>query len=251
MLATAVASSFITTFLMADLSFETETARMLVPGKWELSTAGEFQHSAEGSEFSLPFAAEVGLTPRLALLIEPTPYVTIHTKGQKDVHGVGDTEITATFLGFEENGFLPAIAFGSEVKLPTARNSRIGTKATDYAFYAIASKRLGHVDLHANVSYTFIGKPSGAKPANTWSFALAGDYKLTADWDTFAELIYTTSSLGGSSEGSGAATEIGTDELIGTVGIRRHLARDFVAFGSVSYDNAHASLLRAGLTWSF
>ena len=113
--------------------------------------AGEYQHSSEGSEFSLPFAAEVGLTPRLTLLIEPTPYVSIHKKGLTDVHGVGDTEITATFLAVEEKEILPAIAFGAEVKLPTARNSRIGTKAIDFAFYAIASKRVGRIDLHATL----------------------------------------------------------------------------------------------------
>ena len=151
LLATAAFISLQTIPARADLSIETETARMLKPSLWELSMAGEYQHSSEGSEFSLPFAAEVGLTPRLTLLIEPTPYVSIHKKGLTDVHGVGDTEITATFLAVEEKEILPAIAFGAEVKLPTARNSRIGTKAIDFAFYAIASKRVGRIDLHATL----------------------------------------------------------------------------------------------------
>ena len=54
----------------ADLSLETETARLLAPGKFEISTAGEYQHSRDGGEFALPLAFEVGVLPRVELLID-------------------------------------------------------------------------------------------------------------------------------------------------------------------------------------
>ena len=161
----------------ADLSLETETARVLAPGKFELSLAGEYQHSRDGAEFALPLAIEVGLLPRLELLIEPTPYVGIYNHGEKKVHGVGDIEFTLTGLVLEERPCFPAIAFAVEVKAPTADNLAIGTRRTDVALYLIASKRFGPLDVHANVAYTFLGKPAGVNVKDTWSFNLAGDYK--------------------------------------------------------------------------
>ena len=265
--------------LRADLSFETETARVLAPGHFELSLAGEYQHSRDGGEFALPLALEVGVLPRLELLIEPTPYVGIYPKGEKKIHDVGDIEITTTFLALEERDLLPAIAFAFEWKAPTARNLNIGTRKSDFAFYFITSKRFGNLDVHTNVAYTVIGKPTGVNVKNTWALSLAGDYKLSPKWDVYGEVTYTTSargplrksavaSGGGGAGGSapvavvsgeggttaGGATsiaEVGGTELIGTVGVRHHLLKNLDVFGSVSYDNMDAKLFRTGLTWKF
>ena len=263
----------------ADLSLETETARVLAPGKFEISMAGEYQHSRDGGEFALPLALEIGVLPRLELLIEPTPHVGIYPKGEKKIHGVGDIEVTATFLAVKEQTCLPAIAFAVEWKAPTARNLNIGTRKNDFAFYLIASKRFGPLDVHANVAYTVLGKPAGVNVKNTWSLALAGDYKLTDKWDLFGEVMYITSArgalsrppsgfgesvdgavvpaLGGGSEGGTPSTggtaiaEVGGVELIGTVGVRHHLTSNLDVFGSFSYDNADAKLFRTGFTIKF
>jgi hypothetical protein len=63
--------------------------------------------------------------------------------------------------------------------------------------------------------------------------------------------MYTTSALGGGSEAGGVTSEIGVDEMIGTVGLRRHFSQHFVGFSSLSFDNAHTTLLRIGGTWYF
>ena len=220
--------------------------------------AYEYQVAHDGQESALPFALEVGLLPRLELLIEPTAYVGIFPRGGKRVQGVGDLEVTMTFLAFKEQKILPAIAFAGEVKFPTARNLQIGTRAYDYTPYFILSKRFGDLDVHANYSYTFLGQPPGANVKNTWALALAGDYKLHRQWDVFAEIMYTTSGRGsvsegggGGGEGSGANVEIAGVELIGTAGVRHHLNSHLDLFGSVSFDNSHATLIRTGLTWKF
>ena len=233
----------------ADLSLETETARLLAPGHFEVSMAIEYQFAREGREAALPFAIEAGLLPRLELLIEPTAYVGIFPREGKSAQGMGDVELTLTFLALKEQEYLPAIAVAGEIKFPTASNSQIGTGEYDYTPYFIMSKRFGDLDVHANVSYTFLGTPPGVDVRNTWSFALAGDYKLHRKWDVFAEIMYTTSAGGG--EGSGANVEIAGVELIGTAGVRHHLAKHVDLFGSVSFDNAHATLIRTGLTWKF
>src|SRR3984893_9662979 len=54
-----------------DLAMETETARVLSPGRVEVGTAFEFQTSPAGEEYALPMAIEFGVLPRLEALIEP------------------------------------------------------------------------------------------------------------------------------------------------------------------------------------
>ena len=48
---------------------ETETARFLRAGTYELDTAYEFQTSREGTERALPLAAEWGVSDGLSLLV--------------------------------------------------------------------------------------------------------------------------------------------------------------------------------------
>ena len=78
---------------------ETETARPLGRGVLELSGNFEFQTSSEGREAAVPFAAEYGVTDRLELLVEPVAWTTIRPKAGTRATGVGDIEITVTWLG--------------------------------------------------------------------------------------------------------------------------------------------------------
>jgi len=66
-----------------------------------------------------------------------------------------------------------------EVKIPTARNNLIGTQQTDCTIYLIASKQLGHLELHINITYTFVGQPSGVRLKNTFDLALPENIVLT------------------------------------------------------------------------
>ena len=252
-------------FARADLSLETESARILAPGKVEVSAATEFQTSNNsGDEFALPLAIEIGVLSRVELLIEPTVLVSISPETGKKVNGVGDTELTVNCLAFDETESLPAIAFGLEWKAPTARELDIGTKKSDFAFYVIGSKRIGALGVNAHLTYTIIGEPKDVSVKNTWAVSVSGDYKLSPTWDVFAEATGTSSAANGSSsengggggEGGGASNgtataEVGGSETIGTVGVRAHLATSLDLFGSLSYDNSHAALLRTGMTWRF
>src|ERR1700674_1974542 len=122
---------------------ETETARPLRAGQLEVGAGYEFQHSREGDETAVPFAFELGITNRLGLLVEPVAYTAIRPKAGSSATGVGDLEITVSYLLRDESGKVPAIAFALEEKIPTAKNNLIGTGKPDHAAYLIASKRIG------------------------------------------------------------------------------------------------------------
>ncbi len=267
---------------LADLSLETETARLVPPGVYELSAAAEYQYARDDQEVAVPLALEFGLLPRLELMLEPTAYVGVFPRHGKDINGIGDFEVTLTYLVLDEQKWLPAIAVAGEVKIPTARRKELGTREFDYTFYLIASKRIGDFDVHANVAYTFLGEPAGTRAKDTYQLALAFEYFINRKWDLFGEVMYTSSSIGSSGSGSaagggegtaaaaarafaaadvadtgGAASGVtGTAELtgvetVGTLGLRYHLNPQTEIFGSVSYDNNDASLFRLGFTHRF
>jgi hypothetical protein len=262
----------------ADLSLETETARLTPPGVYELSIATEYQYARDDQEVAVPLALTFGLFDRFEVMLEPTAFVGIfprNSTGGKDVVGVGDFELTLTYLVLREQKWLPAVAVAGEVKFPTARTKAIGTREFDYTGYLIFSKRVGDLDLHANVAYTFVGEPAGTRAKDTWQVALAFEYSFSKQWDVFGEVMYTSSSIGrapsgasgGGGEGTAAAVrpladvvetggaqttaELTGVETVGTVGLKYHVNNRFDVFGSVSYDNNDASLFRLGMTIRF
>ena len=232
---------------------ETETARVLAPGHVEFGTAFEFQTSPNGEEYALPMAIEFGVFHHLEALIEPVPFTSIHSPGSKTATGLGDLETTLTFLIVEEKKYVPALALAGEVKFPTARNAQIGSREYDYRFYAIASKRFDHVDVHFNVGYNITGSPPGVSTQNPIDVELGAEWFAHPKFDLFAEINYVGSSASSSNAGeipdAGAVTpEIAAEELVGSIGIRGHLTRHVDMFGSFSYDNNDAKLFRTGFT---
>jgi hypothetical protein len=240
-----------------DLAMETETARVLKPGRVELGTAFEFQTSPAGEEYALPMAIEFGVLPRLEALIEPVPFTSIQPKGETSATGVGDLETTLTYLAVEEKQYIPAMAIAGEIKFPTAGNRQIGSGEYDYRVYAIASKRFGPVDIHANFGYNIIGSPPGVSTSNPIDVEAGAEWFVHPKFDVFGEINYVGSSAGsenGAESGvpvpgqSAVTPEIAGEELVGSVGVRAHAARYLDIFGSFSYDNNDAKLFRTGVT---
>jgi hypothetical protein len=240
-----------------DLAMETETARVLSPGHVEVGSAFEFQTSPAGQEYALPMAIEFGVLPRLEALIEPVAVTSIHPKGQTSATGVGDLEATLTYLVVEEKQIVPAMAIAGEIKFPTAGNRQIGSGEYDYRIYAIASKRIGPVDVHANFGYNIIGSPPDVSTRNPIDVEVGAEWFVHPKFDLFGEINYVGSSAGSENAAEagipvgGESTltpEVAAEELVGSVGVRAHAARHVDIFGSFSYDNNDAKLFRTGVT---
>lgn len=245
---------------------ETETARVLEPGHFELGTAFEFQTAPDGREYAVPMAIEVGVYRHLELLIEPVAVTSIQPKSGGRATGIGDLETTLTYLIIEEKKYVPAFAIAGEVKFPTAGNRQIGSGEFDYRFYAVASKRVGAFDIHLNLGYNIIGSPPGVDTKNPIDVEAGVEWFAHPKFDLFAEINYIASSMGSAGSGEGAAAvvrpaeavdavsntpEIAGEEILGTVGIRVHTTRNLDVFGSFSYDNNNAKLFRTGVTIKF
>lgn len=232
---------------------ETETARPLGQGGLEMGTNFEYQTSSEGHETALPFAVEYGFTDRLEVLVEPVAYTAIRPKVGARATGVGDLEVTLTYLARRESGGTPALALAGEVKLPTAKNTLIGTGKTDFAGYLIASKRMGRFDTHANLGYTIVGRPAGAQLKNIFNFALATQMRLGQSNELFGEILANTaSSSAGEPTGpvppGGVIAEAPTGEIVGSVGIARYVIQSLRLSLGLSVDNNGAFMFRPGFT---
>ena len=197
-IACAISGSF--QVLRAQQPLETETARPIAAGSIEIQNTFEYQSSDQGTELAVPFGFEYGITDRLSLLAEPVFYTSIRPELGPRATGVGDLEITLSYLMAHERRRLPALAIAGEVKAPTARNILIGTRKADYAAYLIASKRVGKFDTHFNIAYTFVGKPSGASIDNIFNFAVAGEYFASQKWVLLGEVLANTASTAGGGE---------------------------------------------------
>jgi len=238
---------------LAGQPLETETARLLKPGTFELEAGLEHQRSGDGTETALPLAIEYGVSGRLELLVEPVLYDAVHDRGARAQTGIGDIEVTATTLLLHERT-LPALALAGEVKIPTAENIRIGSGKTDISFYLIAGKRLGRWDTHVNAGYTFVGAPSGTRVNNTESFALAEEFHWKPRLELVAEVFGNTAALPeGGEQGTGFAEssitpEIGAAETVGTLGARYQDGGGLIYTLGLSYDNNAAVLVHPGIT---
>jgi hypothetical protein len=234
---------------MAQQPLETETARLPSQGTVLFGSTYEFQTSPQGTEHALPFTFEYGVTNRLALLIEPVLLTSIVPKARgRKATGVGDLEVTAQYLMHAESQSFPALAFAAEVKLPTARDTLIGTRRADFTPYLIASKQFGRFDTHANIGYSFVGKPQNVSVQNTLNFTLAVEDSLTPKWVVMAEVLATTAAGSGGVENS-TAPEIAGAEQVGMLGFRYAVhSRTWISLG-VTYDNSRALLFRPGLTF--
>ena len=238
---------------------ETETARPLGRNVWEVSGNFEYQVSSEGHESSVPFAVEYGLTDRLELLAEPVAYTAIRPKAGARATGIGDLEVTTTWLARRETARTPALALAGELKFPTAKNSLIGTGKTDAAFYLIGSRRRGSLDTHANISYTIVGRPAGASLKNIWGGALGAELALGQDGSNalFGEVLGNTASASNPDPGTtpGGGTEPTTTpeapagEVSATLGAAHYFVNGLRAALGVSVDNSGAVLFRPGLTY--
>lgn len=247
----------LSTLLYAGQPLETETARPLKAGWFKVENTFEYQTSSEGTEMAVPLAVEYGITDNLEILVEPVFYTAIHPKQGRQATGLGDLEVTLSYLFWHESLKFPALATAVEVKLPTANDILIGTGKTDCTGYLIASKRFGKFDTHANISYTIVGEPSGVQLNNIFGFALAEEYHLNKKFDIVGEVFGNTSSSPDTREGSSSGNEnvvvpeAAGGEVVGTLGTRYYLYPNLFLSLGISYDNNRAVLIRPGLTFWF
>lgn len=245
-----MAATLATSPAFAGQPLETETARLPARGHGNAQLVFEYQTSRDGHEVAVPLVFEYGITDRLEIAVEPVAFASIRPKIGRRGSGIGDTEVTLTYLLSKESGGSPALAIAGEIKIPTTKNTVIGTGKTDYRVFGIVSKKFGRWDVHANLGYTFVGSPVGGNLDNIIDYALAAEYEVSPKFSLVSEVIGNTSS-GGNEGGVGVPQEAAGSSIIGLIGgVYRPSDAMELSLGT-TYDNAHAFLVRTGVTFKF
>lgn len=191
----------------------------------------------------------------MSILVEPVFYTSIRPKTGPRATSLGDLEITLAYLVAKETKHRPAFSVAGEFKLPTTKNPFIGTGKTDFAAYIYASKRFGKFDTHANVGYTFVGKPKNFTVSNTLNLAFATEYFATKRLTLLGEVLVNGIGRKEAVVIPGVPVIISPEaaggELVGTLGFRYKIRPDLNFSLGVSRDNSGATLFRPGFTYTF
>jgi len=229
--------------LHADTVLETETAELGKKGEITISNSIQFEHTPDGrTAFSLT-QFEYAITDRAEILIEPFFQQWEHPKDGKSFHGMGDLEITPSYMIQldDEKSWVPAIVLAFKLKVPTARNRDIGTGEYDYYPYVIVGKKIGNWIFNANLGINFFGQTPGEPyRKNQLIYDFSAEYKVTPKWSVFGEIF-------GNSKPS--VDEKAT--FAGAAATEYQITEHFNVFVSVGYDTDRVFNVRPGFNFVF
>jgi hypothetical protein len=182
------------TEINADLVLETETAQLGKQGEGLFSAATQFERDKDGGTavFTLN-QFEYAITDRSEILIEPFFYEWDNPTDGSKFGGVGDLEITPSYMVVQEQGFIPAIVLAFKLKVPTATNRDIGTGRFDYQPFVIVGETYGPWIFNENFGIDFVTSPPDEPLRNQLICDFSVERKITDNWSVFAEVFANTS----------------------------------------------------------
>ena len=107
--------------------------------------------------------------------------------------GIGDLEVTLSYMVLTETANRPAVLLAQKVKIPTATNRVIGTGKPDFQSYVIVGKTIGGVELNLNLGYEFIGKTDTADLKNQVIYDISADFPVGERTTFYVEAFGNTS----------------------------------------------------------
>lgn len=184
----------------ADTAIETETAQIGRKGEANFSQAFEYEDAKDGSSQGTLTQFEYGFSDRGEILIEPFFYVRESPDDGPSEWGMGDLEITPSYMVVQEDGWVPAVLVATKVKVPTAATRVGGTGNYDYYPYLIFGQHYGGWTFNANLGVNFAKPEDSNKYDRTtiWDLEMEREVipKLTLFFETYsAEENVTTGSM--------------------------------------------------------
>ena len=225
----------------ADLVLETETAELGKRGDQLISTAIQYEREKDGSHAWMTVNQyEIGVTDRAELLIEPFFYEWDHPKGGKNFSGVGDLEITPSYMVLLERPMLPAVVLALKIKVPTATNRDIGSGELDYYPYLIFGKTTGDWVFNANFGVDFIKSPHDEPLRDQYIWDFSAERRMTPNWSIYAEAF------------GNSRPAVGEDSTVaGALATEYRFSNHINAFVSVGYDTDQLLVIRPGFNIEF
>jgi hypothetical protein len=186
----------------ADLARDAGKARSLEEPTIVLEAGLQHERDAEehSNELELAFQYVPEIMPRLSLLAESVVAVWLNENGRK-VSGIGDTELSVSYLLSTAGEIRPAVVGAIKVKLPTASEDDFGSGEVDYSAILVIGNEFEDLELNLELEITAAGEPEalpGGSAGNgpyeeytdLYTVTLAADYGLTENLSCFAEYTH-------------------------------------------------------------
>jgi hypothetical protein len=194
-------------------------------------TSGDYGSGAKSKVLYVPTAVKLELEPLVfkltvpwlrvdgdVVLIGDQPIPVPVSGGSRS--GVGDVVLSAGYVYYPKNDFLPLTEFTTKFKFGTADETRgLGTGETDYTLQLDLSKGFGPLTPFVTGGYRFVGSPPGFDLRNK-AFATAG-LTVRLSRQVFLGAAYDWSQS--SARGRGDAHELSP---FATFKLGRHVAID-------------------------
>lgn len=239
-LLTALCLLALQAFCRADIALETETGDLGKKGEWNFSQGIQFDHDPGGKTTFLLTQFEYAITDRSEILIEPFLYLWGRPKDSDRYSGMGDLEITPSYMFMPEQDVMPALVAAFKVKVPTASNREIGTGKFDWYPYLIINKHIGKWDLNANLGVSFFGQYGEEHLRDQFIYDFSVQHPITSKLMGIAEIF-----------GNSAPTESEKATFAGAVALEYTAGEHFNIFISVGYDSDDTWSIRPGFNIPF
>lgn len=154
--------------------------------------------------------------------------------------GVGDLELTPSYMAVLEDACTPAIVLAFKLKVPTATNRDIGSGKFDYLPYIILGKTYGPWVFNANLGYNFITSTKDESLKNEFIYDLSVERKLTEKLSVYAEIFSNSAPTAGD---TGTFSE--------AVAVEYRFNETFEVFTSIGYDTDNMTNIRSGFNIKF
>ena len=95
-------------------------------GGLTVDTAGQLESEPGGKVWLLETVIQYQVSNRLQFLVEAILHESQQPDAGESVSGIGDTDLTLSWLASGGSRLLPSVVLGTQVKLPTASRRRMG-----------------------------------------------------------------------------------------------------------------------------
>ncbi len=211
-------------------------------GRATVDTAAELETDDEGEVWSFEAALQLGLSDRWQLLVEAVPFTAESPDDGDGASGVGDTDVSLSWAAFGDAEALASLAVAARIKVPTARDSEIGTRRPDYSGLLIITKVIDELELDLETEYVTFGAPDGEDRRDQLLYTFTVEYGLMEDLAVYAELFGQSAPAGDESRSDAALAGAEMDVPLGDA---------VTPYASLELDTDGVATYRAGIEWDW
>ncbi|MBM4118260.1 hypothetical protein FJ251_11075 [bacterium] len=211
-------------------------------GAFTLDSAAELERDGGASAWIVETGVQYALSARLQFLLEAVFYERQELAEGESASGMGDADLTLSWLLAKERGPWPPLVLAGKLKLPTARAGEIGTGKADYSLLAILAKEYGELELALETEFVSHGSPAGEALKDQFLYTLALDFSVNDYLSLYGEIL---------GESEPVAGEGRSDAALAGFELEWPISAATAPYLSLEADTESVVALRAGIEWSW